>query len=185
LRRGGDVVFHEAVASLATKLAFLERSGAGGAGHSDHSLLDHLLGTRALLEQWEARAALCDAGLFHSVYGTHAYHRTIMGPEARAQLRELIGAEAEEIAYQFGIMDMHRFWDNADPGAEPGIFERGSEAWTALSWARVGDLATLALANHLEQQPRVPGVPLLPAPKWQLEKLVAPPAWSALERMLP
>jgi hypothetical protein len=47
----------------------LREANTEGMQHSDRGLLDHLFGTRQLLVEWEARAALCDAGLFHSVYG--------------------------------------------------------------------------------------------------------------------
>jgi hypothetical protein len=32
-------------------------------------LLDHLIGVRQVLAGGQARPSLCDAGLFHSVYG--------------------------------------------------------------------------------------------------------------------
>ncbi len=168
-------------AALDAKITFLEHLGADAAGHSDGSLLDHLRQTRAILERWGARPAVCDAGLFHSVYGTHAYAPAIATALDRAALATVIGEEAEQLAYQFGVMHMQRFWDNADPGAAPGIFERASGAWIALNWARIEDLATLVLANHVEQRPRLPGLPW-PAPRWQLKRLVGDRTWRAFEQ---
>ena len=58
---------------LQRRIEFLREAKIGELKHSEKGLLAHLLGTRKLLEQWGARAALCAAGLFHSVYGTDAY----------------------------------------------------------------------------------------------------------------
>jgi len=58
---------------LENRLRFLRKASTEQMPHSEVGLLDHLLGTRQLLIEWEARPALCDAGLFHSVYGTEHY----------------------------------------------------------------------------------------------------------------
>jgi hypothetical protein len=57
-------------AQLTRRIQFREAAGIGRMKHSERGLLQHLLGTHALLGDWGARTALCDAGLFHSVYGT-------------------------------------------------------------------------------------------------------------------
>ena len=58
-------------------------------------MFDHLLGTRRLLVEWEARPALCDAGLFHSVYSTEYYELKAIPLSMRDEVRQLIGDEAE------------------------------------------------------------------------------------------
>jgi (p)ppGpp synthase/HD superfamily hydrolase len=63
--------------------------------HSEVGLFDHLLGTRQLLVEWKARPALCDAGLFHSVYSTEHYELKAIPLSMRDEVRQLIGDEAE------------------------------------------------------------------------------------------
>ena len=43
--------------------------------HSGESLLSHLKGTKEILTQWDAPEYVCNAGLFHSVYGTQYFSR--------------------------------------------------------------------------------------------------------------
>src|SRR5262249_40137618 len=59
--------------------------------------LSHLVGPRRLLTTWGASPALCDAGLFHSVYGTE-YFVPDRTPE-RDDVVAVIGPEAERIAW--------------------------------------------------------------------------------------
>jgi hypothetical protein len=47
---------------LEKRLRFLRKANAEQMPHSDVGLFDHLLSTRQLLVDWEARPALCDAG---------------------------------------------------------------------------------------------------------------------------
>ena len=63
---------------LENRLRFLRKASTEGMPHSDRGLLGHLLGTRQLLVEWEARPALCDAGLFHSVYESERVSPRIM-----------------------------------------------------------------------------------------------------------
>src|SRR5689334_2977005 len=56
------------------RLALLKRLGFGELTHDSHvPFLSHLLGTRRLLVEWGERPAMCDAGLFHSAYGTEYF----------------------------------------------------------------------------------------------------------------
>ena len=93
--------------SISTKIKFLEEIGAVDKSHSDRTLLDHLLGTYNKLKEWNAPEYLQDAGLFHSVYGTSSFkHQSTNNRDA---VRDLIGEQAEEIAYWFCIMESPRF----------------------------------------------------------------------------
>src|SRR5215207_2291193 len=89
---------------LENRLRFLRKANTEGMPHSDRGLLDHLLGTRQLLFEWEARPALCDAGLFHSVYGTEAYELKAIPLSMRDEVRQLIGDEAETLVWIFCMM---------------------------------------------------------------------------------
>src|SRR6266550_7337642 len=54
---------------LERRVRFLRAARTDGMARTERGLL----GTRQLLMDWGARAAFCDAGLFHSVYGTEHY----------------------------------------------------------------------------------------------------------------
>ena len=54
-------------------IAYLRSRGAAETSHSNRMLLKHLIGTWEQLAIWGARRTLCDAGLFHSVYGTEHF----------------------------------------------------------------------------------------------------------------
>ena len=76
---------------LENRLRFLRKANTEGMPHSDRGLFDHLLGTRQLLVEWGSRPALCDAGLFHSIYSTEHYEQTAVPLTRRDEVRQLIG----------------------------------------------------------------------------------------------
>ncbi|PRQ04331.1 hypothetical protein ENSA5_08620 [Enhygromyxa salina] len=143
------------MADIADKLAFLTSHEAMALSHSSDSLLSHLLGTHALLVDWGCREALSDAGLFHSVYGTESYPCTLAPLSARARIRALLGAEAERLAFLFGIMDKRSFYANL-PGRERLVLRsRIDDEELELEPGELSDLCHLVVANWLEQRPRV------------------------------
>jgi len=90
------------------KIDFLKSIGSDKIEHSGATLLEHLIGTSEKLKEMGAPQYLQDAGLFHSVYGT-VYFRPDDGlVEDRQGVKDLIGDQAEEIAYWFCILDKPR-----------------------------------------------------------------------------
>ena len=151
---------------LDEKLNFLRSHGAGTQRHSGGTLIAHLLGTRTLLKAWGARPALCDAGLFHSVYGTESYGAGIIVLELRPAVRDIIGKEAEALAFLFGIKKSAAFYPMANVAAaalELGegagrtatsklcIEHRLTSERLLISRQQLGDLINLTVANALEQ----------------------------------
>jgi hypothetical protein len=113
--------------------------------HDSHvPFLSHLVGTRRVLATWDERPALCDAGLFHSVYGTEYFvpeHR----PD-RADVVAVIGAEAERIAWLWCTIRR----DTLDV-AQCTARVRDADATETLTSSEVRDLATLWAADAVEQ----------------------------------
>lgn len=142
-------------ASYPDKIAFLERHGAGDTAHSDADLLAHLKGVHDLLRSWGARDALCDAGLCHSVYGTDIFPTGTVPHEERPSVRELIGEEAENIAYLFGTLTRASLFDAAFDGP-PFLLEERAGGTVGVTDAQYADLAAVTVANWLEQRPRFP-----------------------------
>src|SRR5580765_6982544 len=97
---------------LENRLRFLREANTEGMAHSERGLFDHLLGTRQMLVQWGARPALCDAGLFHSVYSTEHYELKAVPLTMRDEVRQLIGEEAELLAWLFCMMRRETFDEN-------------------------------------------------------------------------
>ena len=90
------------------KIDFLKSIGSDKVPHSSRTLLDHLIGTHDILQGWGKEQIVLDAGLFHSVYGT-VYFRPDAGLiDDRQVVIDLIGEQAEEIAYWFCILNAPR-----------------------------------------------------------------------------
>lgn len=83
------------------QVTFLLERGTAAIPHSGTSLLMHLMNTRNLLNRWAASLATCDAGLYHSVYGTGGFERGIVGWHERSVIRRLIGKEGERLVFLF------------------------------------------------------------------------------------
>lgn len=141
--------------STAEKIKFLELAGAGSTTHSKKALLDHLVGTHSLLESWNCRASLCDAGLFHSVYGTEHFGVACLAPADRHKVKALIGEEAEELAWLFGILDRKSFDENIFRSDGFKVRNRGNGEVIILDVEKWKDLVTLTFANTLEAIPRL------------------------------
>ena len=82
-------------------LDLLRQSGAHTSGHSQRTLMDHLVGTYNILQSWGAPDHVCTAGLFHSIYGTNAFHRQSLGFSERPLVQAAIGGQAEHLAWLF------------------------------------------------------------------------------------
>ncbi|HWZ63626.1 MAG TPA: aspartyl/asparaginyl beta-hydroxylase domain-containing protein [Steroidobacteraceae bacterium] len=71
-------------------------------------LLDHLMGTRDILQRWGQAPTLYRAGLFHSCYAREGDRRALFSLAERSTVRALIGQESEEVVYAFCTVDRSR-----------------------------------------------------------------------------
>ena len=138
---------------LENRLRFLQKANTEGMPHSDRGLLDHLLGTRQLLVEWGARPALCDAGLFHSIYGTEYYELQAIPLSMRKEVQQLIGDEAESLAWLFCMIRRESLYENPGPKGEFRVQHRLTNEWLPLTKVHFQDLLTMAIANTLEPFP--------------------------------
>ena len=92
--------------NIDSKIQFLKKIGCDEVGHRNQTLLDHLIGVYNLLKSWDAPEYVQDAGLFHSVYGTTYFKPQMI--TSREMVRELIGDQAEILAYIFCIISAPR-----------------------------------------------------------------------------
>ena len=70
------------------KQFLLGPASAGKTRHSGRMLYDHLAGTHALLEAWGNSEDICNAGLFHSIYGTRRFRHQSWPLTDRETIRE-------------------------------------------------------------------------------------------------
>ncbi|MBR8057487.1 GNAT family N-acetyltransferase [Burkholderia dolosa] len=131
------------------QVAFLVETGAGQVSHSGRTFLDHLLGVENLLKRWECDVDVQAAGLFHSVYGTNRFKTTLVGLHARPLVAQLIGREAEELAFLFCSSERPQAW--LDACATGKLVDRRSGRAKAVPKALLGRLIEMECANLIEQ----------------------------------
>jgi len=170
---------------LENRLRFLRKANTEGMPHTDRGLLDHLLGTRQLLVEWEARPALCDAGLFHSVYGTEYYELKAIPLTMRNEVQQLIGDEAESLVWLFCMIRRETLFQNLGREGDFRVQHRLTDEWLPLTKIQFQDLFTLALANSLEAFPRCSWIARRMGRRClrRFRNFAIPPAQRALDRI--
>ncbi|HTL84063.1 MAG TPA: hypothetical protein VL856_02705 [Acidimicrobiia bacterium] len=134
---------------VGARLDLLKSLGFAELQHDSHvPFLSHLVGTRRLLGSWGERPALCDAGLFHSVYGTEYFEPDRIA--TREDVVAIIGAEAERIAWLWCAIRR----DTIDVAA-CSVLLRDGDVVEPLTSTEVRDLATLWAADTVEQVERM------------------------------
>jgi len=128
------------------RLELLKRLGFDDLAHDSHvPFLSHLIGTRRVLAAWGERAAMCDAGLFHSAYGTEYF--PVDQDVERTDVQAVIGAEAEEIAHAWCTIRR----DTIEVGPPATVEDRTSGDRIEISDQLLADIATLWAADTVEQ----------------------------------
>src|SRR6185295_17698861 len=98
--------------------------------------------------------ALCDAGLFHSIYSTDHYELKAFPLSRRGEVQQLIGDEAESLVFLFCMMRRESLYDNLRKGRDFSVQHRLTGEWLPLTEDQFRDLITLSFANCLEAYPR-------------------------------
>jgi len=119
--------------------------------HSGRTLMDHLLGTYRLLEQWGNPHLICLSGLFHSIYGTKYYQANTISLESRGEIQSLIGAQAEQLVYYFCLCD-RKLWLSENPNQiKYTLLNYTNTSTYTVSPIIFSQLAEISMANWLEQ----------------------------------
>jgi hypothetical protein len=131
--------------------------GANVTPHSGRSLLHHLIGTYDLLQEWGCGEQVCLAGGLHSIYGTNVFRKQSLHESARCAIRNLLGSEAEELAWLFGSLNRPR-------AIEDGIgFDRGDNSKIIINGLILPKLRLIEAANLIEQGAKLDGWPKIMA----------------------
>jgi hypothetical protein len=134
---------------------FLINLGIDKVDHTEKTYLGHLVNVYRLMDAEGCDDELCRAGMFHSIYGTEKFQGFKLPLESRAEIRELIGARAEKLAYLNCAMDRPSFDLALGQGGEPYRFvDRITLEPVELARADYDDLCRVHLYDWLEQAPR-------------------------------
>ena len=132
------------------KFRKLAELGAGDFEHIDGSLIEHLRGTRNLLEKWSASEVLKDAGLYHAAYGTAGFEENLVSTTQRSEIAKIIGREAEEIVYQYCACDREYFFNQFGVENAPEFRNRFTGELYQLSPSLMFQFCELTAANETE-----------------------------------
>lgn len=137
----------------ARHMALLEELGAHATSHSRRTLLEHLRGTRDLLDEWGNPPHVCTAGLFHSIYGTYVFDKQSADMSMRERITEVLGRDAEWLVYVFCVTDRRCFYDHL---GEPRLRLRDGvhDCDLELDRETLAALIEIEVANTVEQIPR-------------------------------
>lgn len=124
--------------------------GADAFPHVAGSLAPHLLRTASLLHAWGNRPALCLAGLYHAVYGTDGIRGSLVALEHRGAIANIIGSDAEHIAYLYGACDRDAFHPRIGTAASLQFVDRFTRSEYPIHDTALRDFCELTLANELE-----------------------------------
>jgi hypothetical protein len=133
--------------------AYLLAHSADKQAHSGLTLWSHLSGVHDILQRAKQPGYVCTAGLFHSVYGTRSFKPVTIDKSRRAEVAELIGQEAEVLAYAFCELPRPKLFETAlhskrEPPEINAFAQSGNTAQTQF----YQDLLALECANLLEQR---------------------------------
>ncbi|GEM_PF-590382 len=140
--------------AITDKFSALKKLGVGEFGHLNGNLESHLLGTYQLLKEWNNPGYICDAGLYHAVYGTQPMKRLGIphgeySPDDRPKIREIIGEESERLVYLYGACDREYFYPQI--GSPMAVYrDRFTGKKMELPSKTLRGILEITIANELE-----------------------------------
>ncbi|MEU4337850.1 DUF6817 domain-containing protein [Micromonospora lupini] len=135
---------------------WLRRQGAEEIAHPGGNLYAHLCRVSERLALLGCGSDVQAAGLTHAAYGTDGFDVALLDPADRAVLRDLVGADAEELVYLYGACDRGRSWRELAKTGQ--VFDRFTGQVHTPNTAQLRSLVDLSIVNELdvvEQDPAV------------------------------
>jgi len=137
-------------------LDWLRDRGAESIPHAGGSLYEHLGRVFDRLAGHGASSAECLAALTHAAYGTDGFPVALLDVADRRQLRDLIGADAEQMVYRYGGCDRGRTWRAlAATGLIWSRFTGHSESPTPQALRAFADLSIVNELDVYERSPEI------------------------------
>jgi hypothetical protein len=126
--------------------------------HSGRDFYTHLKGTHDLLKAWKNPEVVCLGGLFHSIYGTWHFRHKSFPIENRHVIRDLIGEEAEFLAYVFCVTERPKAFLVHAGSPEIAIKDHHAGSLIRLATVELNKLLEIEAANLLEQGGNIRGI---------------------------
>jgi hypothetical protein len=149
----------------------LVRLGLHKAAHQDVTLIDHMIRACAILQDMKAKEHICLAGLFHGAYGTEGLHNDnvdAIPKERRAEVREIVGPEVEQVIFNFSVMSYaslgKSFRKVIRPNGRPELKDRRTGADIPLDRDAYLDILQMKLGDVLAHMPEQIGHSLVDVP---------------------
>lgn len=162
---------------------FLREAGTEDVAHTGKSYLAHAIGVYNVMKSWGCEPELCDAGMFHSIYGTELFQKFALPIDRRGELRRLIGQRAERLAYLNCAMDRPAFDRTVSRPEEPHRFrDRLTGEEFNLPPDEFRDLCTIHVADWVEQVARSGGWDYRREAYEQMARLLGGPAWESYQQ---
>ncbi len=131
---------------------FIREVGADDVEHSERTYLAHAIGVHHDMKRWGCDDDLCNAGLFHSIYGTELFQRFTLPVERRGDVQELIGQRAEWFAYLNCAMRREQFDQAVFQSEGPyRIHDRFTGEEVEMDDADFDELVRMHVCDWLEQ----------------------------------
>ena len=136
--------------------------------NGEESFANHLVGVQSVLRSWSASETLCNAALFHSIYGTEGFQGYKLPLSHREEIAGLIGPEAERLAWIFCMVDRAT--------VDATVFAAAEGDWPVSPLPRdLGDtLPTTSKATPVKTRLRRPRYAARPAGRWRRVRLSRP-----------
>jgi len=136
------------------------------------------------LKSWGCDLEMCEAGLFHSIYGTELFQKFALPVERRGEVQQLIGERAERLAYLNCAMDRPTFDETVTHPDGPFRFrDRITEEESELPADEFRDLCTIHVCDWLEQVARSDNWDYRRQGYHAAAKLLGGIAWESYERV--
>ncbi|ARN76321.1 DUF6817 domain-containing protein [Oceanicoccus sagamiensis] len=136
------------------KFLALKALGVGEFEHLNGNLETHLYETYQLLVNWGNPDFVCDAGLYHAVYGTQAMKDLGIpckefSPSDRPNIRKIIGNNAENLVYLYGACDRDYFYPQIG-SPNPIYRDRFDQSEKRLPGSTMQNILEITMANELQ-----------------------------------
>lgn len=128
--------------------AWLRERGAETVKHPGGTLYAHLCRVQQRLADLGHDSDVQAAALTHAAYGTDGFDLALLFWRERDTLRELIGADAEELVYLYGACDRDRSWP--DLAATHRITDRFTGAVVRIDDWQLTPFVDLSIVNELD-----------------------------------
>jgi hypothetical protein len=134
---------------------YLTALGTQSVPHNHSDFLSHLVGVYLYLRRWNCPEHVVLAGLFHSIYGTHAFQDFSLPLSCRDEIRKLIGAPAERLAYIYCALTGESFRASVTEGGVARLWDRFADCRMEVAGQEFEGLLWVEFANIIEQDERV------------------------------